>query len=154
MLLKRTARRLLALSDIPSPLKIKVDTLPRKIAGVELSDRQAEAVKLALTRKVVVITGGPGTGKTTIIRAILALLTEAGVRPVRLTAPTGRAAKRLAEVCGHEATTIHRLLGATGFSRFEHDHDNPLPVRVLIVDETSMVDMVVLSRSFRRYFQR
>lgn len=143
------ARRLLALAAEPASLRIQTGALPRQIAGVELSDKQAEAVKLALTRKVVVITGGPGTGKTTIIRSILALLTEAGVRPVRLTAPTGRAAKRLAEVCGHEATTIHRLLGATGFSRFEHDHKNPLLVRVLIVDETSMVDMVLFNALLR-----
>ncbi|GAB4430976.1 MAG: ATP-dependent RecD-like DNA helicase [Anaerolineae bacterium] len=143
------ARRLLALADQPSSLRINVEALPRQIAGVELSDKQAEAVKLALTRKVVVITGGPGTGKTTIINSILSLLTEAGVRLVRLTAPTGRAAKRLAEVCGQEATTIHRLLGATGFSRFEHDHENPLPVRVLIVDETSMVDMVLFNALLR-----
>jgi exodeoxyribonuclease V alpha subunit len=143
------ARRLLTLAAEPPALKIDVERLPRRIAGIELSDKQWEAVKLALTRKVVVITGGPGTGKTTIIRSILTMLTEAGQRQVRLAAPTGRAAKRIAEVCGHDATTIHRLLGASGFSRFEYDQRNPLPLRVLIVDETSMVDISLFNALLR-----
>ncbi|MFC1975324.1 ATP-dependent RecD-like DNA helicase [Chloroflexota bacterium] len=143
------ARQLLALAAAPPALGIDVTNLPGRIGEVELSDRQREAVKLALTRKVVVITGGPGTGKTTIIHSILTLLKEAGVRLIRLAAPTGRAAKRMAEVCGHEASTIHRLLGASGFSRFEYGREKPLPVRVLIIDETSMVDIVLFNALLR-----
>ncbi len=142
-------RRLLALATAPPSLKINVEQLPRRIAGVELSDKQSEAVKLALSRKVVVITGGPGTGKTTIIHSILAVLKEAGVRLVRLAAPTGRAAKRMAEVCDHEASTIHRLLGASGPGRFEYDQEKPLPVQLLIIDETSMVDIVLFNALLR-----
>ncbi len=108
-----------------------------------LAPLQEEAVKLALREKVIIITGGPGTGKTTLIRAILAIYERIGAR-VSLAAPTGRAAKRLAESTGHPAATIHRLLEFSpqigGFQRNEH---KPLPADLVIVDEISMMDIVI-----------
>jgi exodeoxyribonuclease V alpha subunit len=108
-----------------------------------LAPLQEEAVKLALREKVIVITGGPGTGKTTLIRAILAIYERIGAR-VSLAAPTGRAAKRLAESTGHPAATIHRLLEFSpqigGFQRNEY---KPLPADLVIVDEISMMDIVI-----------
>lgn len=132
--------RLRRLTTEPPTLNIDLPELPKQIAGITLSERQREAVKFALTRKVVIITGGPGTGKTTVTRSILALLKEAEIKPT-LAAPTGRAAKRMAEVCGHEASTIHRLLRATGTNRFDFDEHNLLDTQILIIDEFSMVDV-------------
>lgn len=111
-----------------------------------LAPRQREAVRLALTRKLCVITGGPGTGKTTTVRAILELLAAKG-GSVRLAAPTGRAAKRLAEASGLEARTLHRLLEfAPAEGRlFKRGEDNPLPADLLVVDEVSMVDLLLMN---------
>jgi exodeoxyribonuclease V alpha subunit len=107
--------------------------------GIALSDRQREAVRLACASRLLVITGGPGTGKTTLVRAIVEALRGSG-RRVLLCAPTGRAAKRLAEATGREAKTIHRLLeySAGGFKR---DAGHRLDGDAVIVDETSMVDV-------------
>ncbi len=138
-------RRLL---DTPSPLNIKAGRLPRRVGGITLSDLQYEAVKLALTRKVAIITGGPGTGKSTITRAILSVLLDNTIKPV-MTAPTGRAAKRTAEVCGWEARTIHRLLGATGPGQFARNEDTPLDGQFFIIDETSMVDIALFHALLR-----
>ena len=95
--------------------------------GISLGEEQKEAVHLAMSCPVLVITGGPGTGKTTILKCILNLLEQKGERAV-LCAPTGRAAKRMEESTGHEAKTVHRLLGYRPGEKFsfEYDEDNPL----------------------------
>jgi exodeoxyribonuclease V alpha subunit len=112
--------------------------------GVELADRQREAVRLAVSSKGLVITGGPGVGKTTLVNAILRILTAKGVKAA-LCAPTGRAAKRLAEATGIAARTIHRLLEVDprtgGFRRDEHA---PIDADLVVVDETSMVDVLLM----------
>jgi exodeoxyribonuclease V alpha subunit len=113
-------------------------------AGVQLSEGQRQAVRLALTSGLLVITGGPGTGKTTTIRTLLTLFAELGLE-VLLAAPTGRAAKRMTEATGREAKTIHRLLeyskDGNGEMRFQRDEARPLRAHALIVDEVSMVDI-------------
>lgn len=111
-----------------------------------LAAQQQTAVRMALTEKVSLLTGGPGTGKTTITRSIIQLL-QAKHRTVLLCAPTGRAAKQLSETTGVEAKTIHRLLEfkpAEGF-RFMRDQENPLDADMVIVDETSMVDILLMN---------
>jgi exodeoxyribonuclease V alpha subunit len=112
--------------------------------ALALAERQREAVRLAVSSKTLVITGGPGVGKTTILRAILAILGAKRVK-VSLCAPTGRAAKRLAEVTGLEAKTIHRLLEVNpADGRFRRGPSNPLDCDLLVVDETSMVDVPLM----------
>lgn len=112
--------------------------------GLALADSQRTAVAAALTHKLVVITGGPGVGKTTIVRCIVAILQAKKMR-VLLASPTGRAAKRLSEATGAEAKTIHRLLKFNPAERqFGYDEQNPLPADVIIIDETSMVDLTLL----------
>lgn len=110
---------------------------------VTLSDQQQSAVKAALIEKVSVLTGGPGTGKTTTLQMVINALEKEGI-PYELASPTGRAAKRLSEATGRQAQTIHRMLG---FSReaggFEHNEDNPLKADFIIVDETSMLDLLL-----------
>lgn len=114
---------------------------------IELAEQQREALKTAISSQVMVITGGPGTGKTTLIRAILKIR-EARGYTVMLAAPTGRAAKRMTEATGHEAKTIHRMLeyvGRGGMSGdFMRDETNPLACDLLIVDEASMIDQILL----------
>ncbi len=112
--------------------------------AVELAPHQRAAVEAALTHRVTILTGGPGTGKTTTVRAILQLCRQAGHR-VLLAAPTGRAAKRLAETTGETAKTLHRLLEfqpAEGMS-FKRNEEEPLEGDLLIVDEASMLDLVL-----------
>lgn len=111
--------------------------------GVHLSSQQVEAVSQALTQKVLIITGGPGTGKTTATRAIVTALRRLG-RRVELASPTGRAAKRLGDASGHEARTIHRMLEFDPSSMgFKRGPDNPLECDALILDEVSMMDEVL-----------
>ncbi|MGE5220443.1 MAG: ATP-dependent RecD-like DNA helicase [Chloroflexota bacterium] len=118
-------------------------------AAVKLDDDQMRAIEQALREKVLVITGGPGTGKTTLLNALLTILRRAKVSFV-LAAPTGRAAKRMAESAGEEAVTIHRLLEYNpregGFQRSE---DRPLEVDFVVVDETSMVDLGLMDHLLR-----
>jgi len=114
--------------------------------GLELAEGQVEAVKMALTEPVSILTGGPGTGKTTTVRTILRLL-KAKSGQVLLAAPTGRAAKRLTETTGHEAKTLHRLLEVdpgAGF-RFKRNRDNPLQADMIIIDEVSMIDLILMN---------
>lgn len=114
--------------------------------GIVFATSQRAAIREALTRKLLVITGGPGTGKTTIVRAIIETFIAKSLR-VLLAAPTGRAAKRLAESTGREAKTIHRLLEMDpAVGGFRRNSENPLDVDLLVVDETSMVDVVLMNR--------
>lgn len=109
-----------------------------------LAPQQEEAVKQALTEKVVVITGGPGTGKTTLIQAILAVYRQLDAR-VCLAAPTGRAAKRLSEAARHPASTLHRLLEfSPRLGGFQRNEQKPLSADLIIVDETSMLDILLM----------
>lgn len=110
--------------------------------GIELHPGQREALKLAFASPVCVITGGPGTGKTTIIRAIVDISKKKTPKKrISLCAPTGRAAKRMAETSGMEASTIHRLLGFSPDEGFASNQDNPLPTDMLVCDESSMLDV-------------
>jgi exodeoxyribonuclease V alpha subunit len=110
-------------------------------ARVELAPEQRRAVEAAARDKVVVVTGGPGVGKTTIVRAILSVFTRARLS-VRLCAPTGRAAKRLSEATRHAASTIHRMLDYDPrLRKFSRNAENPLDVDAIIVDEASMIDV-------------
>ncbi len=116
---------------------------------IALAPGQREAIARGLTSKLLVITGGPGTGKTTLVRGIVEILRKKG-RTVLLAAPTGRAAKRLSEATGGEATTLHRLLEFNPRTRsFERNRDRPLACDLLIVDEVSMLDSVLAYHLFK-----
>jgi exodeoxyribonuclease V alpha subunit len=120
-----------------------------KRSGLQLADSQRAAIRLALMAKALVITGGPGVGKTTIVKSILQILAAKSVK-LLLCAPTGRAAKRMTEATGVEAKTIHRLLEVDpkggGFKR---NADNPLDCDLLVVDESSMVDVMLMQALMR-----
>ena len=116
--------------------------------GIVYAPQQRQAVELAAASQVMLLTGGPGTGKTTSLRGVLALFDQLGLETA-LAAPTGRAAKRLGELCGMEAATIHRLLETqydprSGRLVFARDEDDPLRADAVIVDETSMVDILLM----------
>lgn len=122
-------------------------------SGIRFSEQQEQAIREAATSGLLIITGGPGTGKTTVLNGILSLLGQMQLKCL-LAAPTGRAAKRLSEVTGDEASTIHRLLEAgidpaTGKMVFVRDEDNPLKADAIIVDEMSMVDVQLLASLLR-----
>ncbi len=140
------AKRLIkhARRTIARPLvDIDMDILHAELqADLTLEDTQRDAVRLALTSQVAVITGGPGTGKSTITRIILSALNDAGLEPA-LCAPTGKAAKRAAEATGFESKTIHRMLELDNKGNFKRNEDNPLEADVLVIDELSMVDVAL-----------
>lgn len=144
------AARLLKLNNEAQELDINIDgELDRFEAenGIKLHSKQREAVALAINRGTVVLTGGPGTGKTTIIKCILYLMRARNLR-VLLAAPTGRAGKRLSEATGCEAKTIHRLLGmdfSSGKPSFKFGELNNLETDVVIVDEISMADIYIFN---------
>ncbi len=121
----------------------------QKKIGYPLAEGQRKAVELALRERVLIITGGPGVGKTTILRSVLMILRAKKVAPI-LCAPTGRAAKRMSETTGLEASTIHRLLEFKGQSgKFAHDENNPVEGDLFIVDEASMIDIQLMSSFLR-----
>lgn len=143
-----TARRLLALRDQAKPLgRVNADRVIaewEREAGITLAEAQKEAIYTSLEHGVFVLTGGPGTGKTTVVKGIMNVLEKAGCR-ILLAAPTGRAARRLAESAGHPALTVHRLLeyqpsGGSGFD-FGKDDQDPLDAEAIIIDEASMLDI-------------
>ena len=108
---------------------------------ISLSPQQLDAVRAALMSKVSVLTGGPGTGKTTALQMLINALHDGDFR-FNLASPTGRAAKRLGEAAGEEASTIHRLLGfSPDEGGFEHDESNPLAADMVVIDEASMLDL-------------
>ena len=146
-----STRRLLefAGNTFPEPKNLnKLIASVAKDSGIDYSPQQLEAIREAATSGLLLITGGPGTGKTTILNGILELMGRMQLRTL-LAAPTGRAAKRLSEVTGEDASTIHRLLEAgidpaTGKMFFARDEENPLKCDAVIVDEMSMVDVQLL----------
>ena len=148
--------RLLSFAKAHFPEPMGLDRMIRAVAkqsGITYSEEQTQAIREAATSGVLLITGGPGTGKTTILNGILELLGQMQLKTL-LAAPTGRAAKRLTEVTGEEASTIHRLLEAsidphTGKMFFVRDEDNPLKADAVIVDEMSMVDVELLASLLR-----
>lgn len=116
----------------------------QKQLSITLAEKQKEAIQSAIENKVMVITGGPGTGKTTVINAVLKVFSRAGIQ-ILLAAPTGRAAKRMSEVTGHEAKTIHRMLKySIRGGGFEINDENLLNCDLLIVDEASMIDTILM----------
>ncbi len=151
-----TGRRLLEFAKKQFPLPARWKQMLQKAqrsSGITYSQQQIEAIEESLCSGLLLITGGPGTGKTTILNGILSLYSQMDLTVV-LAAPTGRAAKRLTEVTGEEASTIHRLLEAgidphSGKMFFARDEENPLKVDAVIVDEMSMVDIQLLGSLLR-----
>jgi exodeoxyribonuclease V alpha subunit len=140
----RLAQTLLALAQAearPLPGAERAIAEFERRAGVELAPEQRDAVNVAARAPVLVVTGGPGVGKTTIVRAMLATFDQAGLT-VRLAAPTGRAAKRMSEATGREASTLHRLLELDPKTNaFKRNRGSPIEAGALVVDEASMVDL-------------
>ena len=141
-----TAKLLLKLRDQAGSLgrvnPEQIMTSWEEEAGLTLAEAQKEAIRASLKYGVFALTGGPGTGKTTVIKGILAVLERAGCR-VLLAAPTGRAAKRLTEAAGRQAQTVHRLLEYNVTGEFGRDEDNPLEAQAIIIDEASMLDITL-----------
>ena len=126
-----------------SDLSVDVEAIEKKV-GMTYDEVQRDAIRLAATAKVMVLTGGPGTGKTTTTHGIISAYRAYGLR-ILLAAPTGRAAKRMTEATGLEAKTIHRLLECKPPEGYQKNEENPLEGDVLIVDECSMIDIVLMN---------
>lgn len=120
--------------------------LEEEQSGIKYAKKQREAITMALSRGLLILTGGPGTGKTTTLNAIISIYEQQGQK-VMLTAPTGRAAKRMSELTGRDAKTIHRMLevefDVNGKLKFRHNENNPLNCTVMVIDEMSMVDTLL-----------
>ena len=153
--------RLLAAAKRHFPMETRLGemlALAQRECGLTYSENQMDAIREATDCGVLLLTGGPGTGKTTVLRGVLSVFQQMGLRCV-LAAPTGRAAQRLTEVTGEEASTIHRLLEATidpvtGFMTFLRDEQNPLKADAVIVDEMSMVDVQLMHSLLRAVPER
>ena len=141
-----TAKKLFALLQDQTPtlfgLKADIKAI-EKVSGIEYDEVQIAAIKQAVRSKVMVLTGGPGTGKTTTTQGIIAAYKTAGMR-ILLAAPTGRASKRMSEATGMEAKTIHRLLEFNPQDGYKRNDENPLEGDALIVDECSMIDIILM----------
>ena len=148
------AQRVTELSQIVSPLAYSpAELAARADENIEYSSLQLSAIEEASRQGIMILTGGPGTGKTTTVKGMISLFERIG-QAVMLAAPTGRAAKRLSELSGREAKTVHRLLEAdldreTGLSLFARSEENPLDADILILDEASMVDLPLMANLLR-----
>jgi exodeoxyribonuclease V alpha subunit len=150
------AQRLHRIANTPSALTEQAAKLnwPGFLADlldhndIDLTAQQQGAVQAAFTHKVSVLTGGPGTGKTTTLRTVIEALASLKYT-FALCSPTGRAARRLAEATGYDASTIHRLLGYSPAEGFSYDEDSPLEIDVLVVDEASMIDLLLFHNLLR-----
>lgn len=146
-----TANRIKSMCRAKAERKVDITSIVLRLEAandIEYAPMQREAIALAAQNRMLVITGGPGTGKTTILKAVLALYDELGLETY-LAAPTGRAAKRMSELCGTEASTIHRMLGAKMSEDgetvvFGKDEEDKLACDALIIDECSMVDITLM----------
>lgn len=149
------ADRIHILKDFTSPEDFDYGTLidiEEEEKGIKYESLQRQAITTAVSRGLMILTGGPGTGKTTTLNAIISIFEKRGEK-VLLTAPTGRAAKRMSELTGYEAKTIHRLLEVVystgGKLTFAHNENNPLECDVLVIDEMSMVDVLIFEKLLR-----
>ncbi len=149
------ARRLSIMNTLAYDTRINYDDvidLAEREHGINYAKEQRLAINTALSKGFMILTGGPGTGKTTALEAIISLLEQQGLR-VMICAPTGRAAKRISDLTGYEAKTIHRLLGVrpgqNGSMSFEHNELNPLECDAVVIDEMSMVDSLLFEALLR-----
>lgn len=148
-----TAERLKAILEVPCLSTIINENEMKELVlsklAIELSEEQQSILMEVVTHKAAIITGGPGTGKTTLIRSICILAEKMG-KQILLAAPTGRAARRLSDVTGRKASTIHKMLGyVQGGEGFERNSNKPLDTDLLIVDEASMIDIVLMHNLLR-----
>ena len=130
-------------SQITLPLTLTLEDIA-KGDGIQYDEVQVDAIRKTLESKVMILTGGPGTGKTTVTKGIIAALQASGLK-ILLAAPTGRAAKRMTEATGLESKTIHRLLEFKPADGYQRNEENPLEGDVLIVDESSMIDIILMN---------
>ncbi len=147
--------RIQILKDFTSPEDFNFDALidiEEEEHGIQYEEMQRMAITSAVSKGLMILTGGPGTGKTTTLNAIISIFEKRGLK-VLLTAPTGRAAKRMSDLTGYEARTIHRLLEVAydkgGRLTFVHNENNPLDCDVLVIDEMSMVDVLLFEKLLR-----